>query len=324
MSWRGHLIVGLLSLAIAVALPFVFNINYLVTQVTLAFIYGTVVTQWNLVYGVAGIFSLAQMALFAVGAYAAAMLGFYFGWSLWIAMPVAALITVVVSVLIGLACLRLRGPYVALLTLAIAQVLYLVIVNDTDCYTTEGSGCLPFFGGVRGLTRFGELGFREWLGEDWRLGNYFVALALLALALIFSAVIMRGPLGLAFRALRDNPGLARSRGISRFKYQIWVFALSAFFTGLAGAFYAANYESIGPTVFSFSLLLFLIAMMTVGGIGTLWGPLLGAILLMGTDEVLRDYQEWRDIGLGLLLVFFVILLPQGLVGLINWRRERVD
>lgn len=324
MSWKGHLIAGLLLLATAVAVPFIFNINYLVTQVTLTFIYATVVTQWNLVYGVAGIFSLAQMALFAVGAYAAAMLGFYFGWSLWIAMPVAAMITVVVSVLIGLACLRLRGPYVALLTLAIAQVLYLVIVNDTDCYTTEGSGCLPFFGGVRGLTRFGELGFREWLGDDWRLGNYFVALALLALALIFSAVIMRGPLGLAFRALRDNPGLARSRGISRFKYQIWVFALSAFFTGLAGAFYAANYKSIGPTVFSFSLLLFLIAMMTVGGIGTLWGPLLGAILLMGTDEVLRDYQEWRDIGLGLLLVVFVILLPQGLVGLINRRRERGD
>ena len=324
MNWKGHLAIGLALLAAAIALPFVFEGHYLVTQVTLTFIYGTVVTQWNLVYGVAGIFSLAQMALFAVGAYAAAMLGFYLGWSLWLAMPVAALITVVVSVLVGLACLRLRGPYVALLTLAIAQVLYLVVVNDTDCYTTEGSGCLPFFGGVRGLTRFGDLGFREWLGQDWRLGNYFVALALLALAVVFSAVIMRGPLGLAFRALRDNPGLARSRGIGRFKYQIWVFALSAFFTGLAGAFYAANYKSIGPTVFSFSLLLFLIAMMTVGGIGTLWGPLLGALLLMGSDEILRDYQDWRDIGLGLLLVVFVILLPQGLAGLIGRRGERSD
>ena len=324
MSWKGHLLVGLVLLALAIALPFVFQVNYVITQVTLLFVWGTVVTQWNLVYGVAGIFSLAQMALFAVGAYAAAMLGFYLEWSLWLAMPVAALITVVVSVLIGLACLRLRGPYVALLTLAIAQVLYLVIVNDTDCFTTEGSGCLPFFGGVRGLTRFGELGFREWLGQDWRLGHYFVALALLALALTFSAVIMRGPLGLAFRALRDNPGLARSRGISRFKYQIWVFALSAFFTGLAGAFYAANFKAIGPNVFSFSLLLFLIAMMTVGGIGTLWGPLLGALLLMGVDEGLKEVQDWRDIGLGLLLVAFVILLPQGLAGLFTRRRERAD
>ncbi len=321
MSARGHLLIGLVVVLLAIALPFVFPINYVITQVTLLFVWGTVVTQWNLVYGVAGIFSLAQMALFAVGAYAAAMLAFYFGWSLWLAMPVAALITVVVSVLVGLACLRLRGPYVALLTLAIAQVLYLVIVNDTDCYTTEGSGCLPFFGGVRGLTRFGDMGFRDWLGQDWRLGHYFVALALLALALVFSAVIMRGPLGLAFRALRDNPGLARSRGISRFKYQIWVFALSAFFTGLAGAFYAANFKTIGPTVFSFSLLLFLIAMMTVGGIGTLWGPLLGALLLMGVDEGLREVQDWRDIGLGLLLVVFVILLPQGIVGALS-RRDR--
>ena len=315
MSWRRHLLVGLVLLAIAIAMPFVLRDNYYIGQITLLFVWGTVVTQWNLVYGVAGIFSLAQMALFAVGAYAAAMLAFYLQWSLWLAMPVAALITVVVSVLIGLACLRLRGAYVALLTLAIAQVLYLVIVNDTECFTTADSGCLPFFGGVRGLTRFGELGFRDWLGQDWRLGHYFVALALLALAMLFSAVIMRGPLGLAFRALRDNPGLARSRGISRFKYQIWVFALSAFFTGLAGAFYAANFKSIGPTVFSFSLLLFLIAMMTVGGIGTLWGPLLGALLLMGVDEVLREVQDWRDIGLGLLLVVFTVALPRGLVGL---------
>ena len=318
MSWKRDSLIGLLLLAIAAAMPFVLRDNYYIGQITLLFIWGTVVTQWNLVYGVAGIFSLAQMALFAVGAYAAAMLAFYLQWSLWLAMPVAALITVVVSVLIGLACLRLRGAYVALLTLAIAQVLYLVIVNDTDCFTTADSGCLPLFGGVRGLTRFGDLGFREWLGsQDWRLGNYFVALALLALAMFFSAVIMRGPLGLAFRALRDNPGLARSRGISRFKYQIWVFALSAFFTGLAGAFYAANFKSIGPTVFSFSLLLFLIAMMTVGGIGTLWGPLLGALLLMGIDEGLREVQDWRDIGLGLLLVVFTVLLPRGLVGLRN-------
>jgi branched-chain amino acid transport system permease protein len=316
VSWKGHLAIGVVLLALASALPFVFPVNYVIAQVTLLFIWATVVTQWNLVYGVAGIFSLAQMALFAVGAYAAAMLAFYLEWSLWLAMPVAALITVVVSVLIGLACLRLRGPYVALLTLAIAQVLYLLIVNDTDCFTTEGSGCLPFFGGVRGLTRFGELGFREWLGsQDWRLGHYFVALVLLALAILISAVIMRGPLGLAFRALRDNPGLARSRGISRFKYQIWVFALSAFFTGLAGAFYAANFKSIGPNVFSFSLLLFLIAMMTVGGIGTLWGPLLGALLLMGVDEGLKEVQDWRDIGLGLLLTAFVVLLPRGLAGL---------
>lgn len=316
MSWKRDSLIGLLLLAIAAAMPFVLRDNYYIGQITLLFIWGTVVTQWNLVYGVAGIFSLAQMALFAVGAYAAAMLAFYLQWSLWLAMPVAALITVVVSVLIGLACLRLRGAYVALLTLAIAQVLYLVIVNDTDCFTTADSGCLPLFGGVRGLTRFGDLGFREWLGSaDWRLGNYFVALALLTFAMVFSAVIMRGPLGLAFRALRDNPGLARSRGISRFKYQIWVFALSAFFTGLAGAFYAANFKSIGPTVFSFSLLLFLIAMMTVGGIGTLWGPLLGALLLMGIDEGLREVQDWRDIGLGLLLVFFTVVLPRGLVGL---------
>jgi len=313
-SWRNDLSVGLALLALAVALPFVWPVNYVVTQVTLFFVWAVVVTQWNLVYGVAGIFSLAQMALFAVGAYATAMLGYYLEWSLWLAMPVAGLVTVVVSMLIGLACLRLRGPYVALLTLAIAQVMYLYIVNDTACFTNPPSGCMPLFGGVRGVTRFGDLGFRELFKQDWRLAHYFLALGLLAAATVFSVVIIRGPLGLAFRALRDNPDFARSRGINRFRTQLWVFALSALFTGLAGAFYAANFRSIGPTVFSFSLLLFLISMMVVGGVGTIWGPLLGAALLMMTDEALREVQDWRDIGLGLMLALFVVLLPRGIVG----------
>ncbi len=306
------------SIALVAAMavvPLIFDTRYVITQLTVFFIWGIVVTQWNLVLGVAGIFSLAQMALFAVGAYGTAMLAYYGGMAMVPAMVIASLATVGVSLVIGFACLRLKGPYVALLTLAIAQMLYLIVVNDTGCFTNPPSGCLPLLGGVRGFSRFGDLGFRDLLGSKWFVGHYYVGLGLLLVAQVFCAFLIRGPLGLAFRALRDNPGYAMSRGVGRLKYQLWVFGLSAFFTGLAGAFYVAHFGVVGPIVFSVSMLLFLLAMIVVGGMGTVWGPLLGAAVLMIADEGLREVGDWREIGLGLVLAGFVILLPRGLVGL---------
>jgi branched-chain amino acid transport system permease protein len=320
---RRDLVVGLVLLVVAAAVPLLSPGRYIVTQMTVFFLWATVVTQWNLVFGVAGIFSLAQMALFACGAYATAMLSLYLDWSLWAAMPVAALVTVVFSTLIGLACLRLRGAYVALLTLAIAQVMYVLIITDTDCFIMRGMTCQQFTGATTGLSRFGDLGFRKLLGGDWIYAHYFLTLALLVLAMIFSIAIIRGPLGLAFRALRDNPGYAVSRGISRFKYQLLVFALSAFFTGLAGAVYAAHFRVAGPNMFSPSLLLFLLSMIVVGGVGSIWGPLLGTALLMIADEGLNEIVDYRNLGLGPLLVAFVILLPQGVTGAIASLRDRL-
>lgn len=310
-------------LAVLLALiPAFVGTRYIITQMTMFFIWAIVVTQWNLVLGVAGIFSLAQMALFAVGAYATAMLAYYFAIPVVLAMPAAGLLTVAVSLVIGLACLRLRGPYVALLTLAIAQVIYLVVVNDTACFTNPPSGCLPLFGGVRGFSRFGDLGFRSLLGTKWYVAHYYIGLSLTLLAVLFTIAIIRGPLGLAFTALRDNPAYAMSRGVSKFKYQLWVFGLSAFFTGIAGSFYAAQFGVVGPIVFSFAMLLFLLSMIVVGGLGTVWGPLLGAAVLMLADEGMREFGDFRDIGLGLILALFVILLPKGLMGLSALLRRR--
>ncbi len=312
---KRDILIGLALAALLALVPLLIGTRYIITQMTLFFIWAIVVTQWNLVLGVGGIFSLAQMALFAVGAYATAMLGYYFSVPIILAIPLAGLAAVLVSLVIGLACLRLRGPYVALLTLAIAQVIYLIVVNDTACFTNPPSGCLPLFGGVRGFSRFGDLGFRGLLGSKWYVAHYYIGLALALIAFLFSVAVIRGPLGLAFKALRDNPGYAMARGVSKFKYQLWVFGLSAFFTGIAGGFYAAHFGVVGPVVFSLAMLLFLLAMIVVGGMGAIWGPLLGAALLMLADEGMREIGDWRDIGLGLLLTLFVILLPKGLAGL---------
>ena len=314
---RRDLFLCLILAGFAALLPVVSGVRYTVTQTTFFFIWATVVVQWNLVFGIGGIFSLAQMALFAVGAYTAAMLGYYLGASMFLAMPAGALLAVIFSVAVGLACLRLRGPYVALLTLCVAQVMYLMIVNDTDCFTNPPAGCMPLMGGVRGFSRFGDLGFRELLGPAFYIGHYYVGLAMLTLAMIASVVVIRSPMGLAFQALRYNPVYAAARGIDRFKYQLWIFGLSSFFTGLAGAFYAVNTGVVGPVVFSFSHLLFLLSMIIVGGVGTIWGPLVGALLLMFADEAMRELGDLRDIGMGLILVGCVVLMPRGVVGLLE-------
>lgn len=185
-------------------MPFFLPGRYIIGQLTLFFIWATVVYQVNLVFGMAGIFSLAQMALFAFGGYATAMLGLYGGWNLWLALPFGGIAAVLFSLVIGLACLRLRGPYVALLTLAIAQVMYLLIITDTACIYMDGVTCRNFTGGTRGLAKYGDFGFREFLGYKFMaMGDYYLALLVLVLATAFSIFLIHRPLGAAFQALRD-------------------------------------------------------------------------------------------------------------------------
>ena len=246
---RRDIAIGVLFLAIAIVIPFIDSSRSTMSQVILLFIWASIVTQWNLVFGVAGIFSLAQMAVFTMGGYTAAMLSLYMGWSLWITSFLGALMAVLVSGIIGATAIRLRGAYVALLTIGFAVVMQVLILTDSDCFFYRGVTCYNFTGGSWGLSQFGDFGFRDWLGYKKSLvGKYYLALFLLALGTIFALVIMRGPFGLAFRALRDNANCASSQGINRVKYQILVFALSGFFTGLSGAFYAGHYKAIGPTM----------------------------------------------------------------------------
>jgi branched-chain amino acid transport system permease protein len=317
--------IGIALLVAAGIVPFAWPERYVLLELTLFFIWATVVTQWNLVFGVAGVFSLAQMAIFAMGGYVTGMFGLYLHWSLWWAMPIGAVAAVIFSIIIGLACLRLGGAYVALLTFAIAEAMYLLIITDTECFYMEGVTCRNFTGGTRGLVNFGDFGFRQMLGyKHAAFGNYFLALALLALATAFSIFVIRSPVGVAFSALRDNMTYAVARGIGRFKYQLVVFAASACFTGLAGAVYAGYFTVMGADTLNLSLLLLLLSMMVIGGLGTVWGPIVGAATLTLVNEGLNEFVDWRQFGLGLILVLFTIFWPNGIVGAVEslWARVR--
>jgi branched-chain amino acid transport system permease protein len=323
---RTDLIISLLLIAVAVALPFFIDSRYILGQVVLALFYAIIASQWNLLFGFAGIFSLAQMAIYAFGGYVTAMLCFYFGWNVWAALVPGALAAVIFSLIVGLACLRLTGVYVALLTLAIAQTMYLLIVTDTECFVMVGSICRQFTGGAVGFARFGDLGTRALLKGQWLVGNYAIVAALFALTMVFTYAVVKSPIGLAFRALKDNPGYAVARGVNRFQTQLLVFGISAFFTGLAGGLYAAHFQAIGPGVLSMSQLMFIIAIVVVGGVGTFWGPLVGTVVLVAADELMREAGEFRTLGLGIIIAVSIILMPKGLVGrisdLFRWLRRR--
>ena len=310
--------IGLALVALFAVIPWLGPSKYVVSQITLFFIWATVVTQWNLIFGFAGIFSLAQMAVFGMGAYTAAMLALYLDWSLWGTMFLGGLMSVLVGAIIGAACIRLSGPFVALLTLAVAVVMQQMIVTDFECFYKQGMTCYNFTGGPRGLSRFGDFNFKEWLGYGNRhLGSYYLGLVILAAATAFTIVVKRSSMGLAFVALRDNPVLAKTRGINRSKYQILIFTLSAFFTGLAGGFYAGHFRTVSPPILDLSIMLFLLTMMVVGGLGRRWGPLLGCAAIMLIDDALKDAAEWRMIGIGAISILFILVIKGGIAGFIE-------
>ena len=314
------IIIGVVLIAILCLLPWLGIKVYYLRLLIIFFIYATIVSQWNLVMGIGGIFSLGQMAIFGMGAYTTAWLAKYADWSLWASWPVGVAFAVIASLIIGAACLRVSGIYTALLTLAIVSVMQLLIQTDTACFRPmKTGGCEYFTGGTMSLTKYGDLGMRDWLGrKDWIKGDYYIGLAMLALAVSFSIFIVRSPVGVAFKALRDNNLYAVSRGISRFKYQMLIFSASSLFTGLAGGYYASHYGATGMTILNLSLLLLLLAMMIVGGLGRLWGPLLGVGALLGLQEPLRDYVEYRELAFGFLILIFAMFYPKGIQGFIEF------
>ncbi len=306
------LLTGLgISIAFA-ALPLVIGERYLLGEIIIFFVWAMVACHWNLLMGHAGVFSLAQMLFFACGAYGVAMNVQFGGLSVWAAIPLSALSSMVLALLIGMACLRLTGAYVALLTYAIAEMVHVLIITDTECFTLIRNNCQQLFGGSTGFSRFDDFGFRPLLKGQWILGNYYVVWASFTLSILAAVVFIHGRLGLAFRAIRDNVGYASSRGIDRKTYQVIAFSLSALFTGLAGAVYAAHFRFAGPSLFEFSTLMFVLSMVIVGGLGSTWGPLIGAGLMMIVVEISKELGDARNLVLGLSLILFVIVMPKGI------------
>jgi branched-chain amino acid transport system permease protein len=251
----------------------------------IAMIWIVVVSAWDLVMGYAGIFNFAQLALFAIGGYASAMLSMHAGLPTAVAPFLAAAITGLVGLLIALPCLRLRGEYVALFTFAVHLALP-TLFEKGRAFGTGGAT------GLVGIPPIEILSLRFPTSD--KLAWYFLALAAAAAAVwLIYLVILPGRLGRAFVALRDSEPFARSLGIDDYSTRIALFVLSAAITGFGGALYAHYIGVMTPRVLGNEFFLMVMVMLSIGGMGRFPGAVLGAVLLTAGNERLRDRGRLR-------------------------------
>jgi branched-chain amino acid transport system permease protein len=308
--------------ALAILAPLAFQLDpYLAHMAVLIAVYALLALSMNIIWGLAGQFSMAQLAFFQIGAYATSILVTKLQWGYWPALLVAAGLAVVASLLIGAFSFRLTGMYFAIVTLAFAQLITMLVVNVPN--VTGGSYGLPARYRPEGLAA-GPLELSFVSAVDY----YWVAVATLAVGLLLTYQVARSRTGRAMSAAREDELLAQSVGVDLRYYKTIAFALSSVLAALGGGYLAPYLTFISPSMFGFGALVNVILMLVVGGVGSLAGPLLGAALFVVLPEVLRVAGNVR-LGLyGGVLILVVIFLPRGLVGLpallwgaiAGWRR----
>ena len=290
----------------AALLPVLLPHPFVLTIATQAVIWALLAASWDLLSGYTGQISFGHAGFFALGAYAAAAATKHADVSPWLGLLVGAAIAAAVGLLTGFPALRLRGHYLALVTLGLAEIIRLVATN-----------WLALTGGP-----FGMHDFRSFPGlPDGALAHrqamYLVVVAVVVASVaVMYQVCERTRAGQAFRAIREDEVLAQTLGIDTTRYKLLAFALSSGFAGLAGGLYAYYVQLVSPVVASAATTSLVIGMVVFGGLGTLWGPVLGALLLYGLYEGLRFVGVvYNLVAVGFVIMVFVIFFPRGLAGL---------
>jgi branched-chain amino acid transport system permease protein len=288
-----------------VVLPALAN-PYLLYVTNIALIYVILAVGLNLLLGYAGQFAFANAALFGIGAYATGLLQVKLGLPFWIAFPGAVLFTTLIGLLVALPALRLSGLYLALVTLAFAQLTQWLMLNWER--VTFGAGGFK----VPPLT-FGRL--------SPELGLYYLTLLLAGLLVAGAWNTVRSGVGRAFVAVRDSEVAAEALAIDLARYKAIAFSMSALYAGVAGGLYSAALSFVAPEGFDLFQMVVQFSMVVVGGLGSVWGSVLGAGLLVGLQEALRAFKGGQEIAFGLLLMACIVFLPDGIISLVK-RRAR--
>ncbi len=274
--------------------------GYVITIVIPVGIWITLALSLNILIGYAGQVSLGHAAFFGIGAYAGAILSKRFGAPFWIEFLAAVLITAVVGAILGLPSLRVRHDFLVLATMGVNFVVVAVFKY------------VDFFGGALGII---DIPHPVILGYTFREGSFLIlVLALALVALLVSWHLSRTWTGLAFLAIRGDEEAAGAVGVSVARTKIYAFTISAALAGGAGCLYAHYLQSLFPDTFVFVESIVILSMVVFGGVGTLRGPILGAIILKAGPELLRFVQGYRFTIYGGLLILTMIFQPMGLVG----------
>jgi branched-chain amino acid transport system permease protein len=293
-----------IALAAAIAAPFLASgAEYAIDVLFLIFLYGAMATAWNLLGGFAGQVSFGHAAFLGIGAYTTAILT-QLGVSLWFAVPAAALLAGVYSLIIGIPAFRLRGPYFSIATIGIGEATRLIALNWTG-----------LTGGASGLTL---------ASAPPLIAQYFAALALCVAAVGLAAWIKSSRFGYALAAVRQDPDAAETLGVATTVAKTQALFLSACLLGVAGSVYALHYLFISPdSVFGFSTSIGLVIMPIIGGLGTVIGPLIGAVLYTFIREQLAATLPNADLlAFGLLLIAIVVFEPRGILGIVDRLRRK--
>ncbi|PRA23990.1 high-affinity branched-chain amino acid ABC transporter permease LivM [Pseudomonas poae] len=290
---------------------------------TLILIYVLLGLGLNIVVGLAGLLDLGYVGFYAVGAYTYALLSHYLGWSFWICLPLAGMAAATFGFLLGFPVLRLRGDYLAIVTLGFGEIIRLFLRNLTDITGgPNGISSIPkptFFGlSFDRSAAEGMQTFHEYFGLDYNPVSKVVFLYLVALLLALAALfvinrLLRMPIGRAWEALREDEIACRALGLNPTVIKLSAFTLGAAFAGFAGSFFAARQGLVTPESFTFIESAIILAIVVLGGMGSQLGVILAAIVMILLPEMMREFSEYRMLMFGAMMVLMMIWRPQGLL-----------
>lgn len=316
------------AITFAIILPFLpFGSRYVLDLVTTVLIYVMLGWGLNIVVGLAGLLDLGYVGFYAVGAYSFALLATTFELTFWQCLPLAGIFAAFFGVILGFPVLRLRGDYLAIVTLGFGEIIRIVLSNWVD--VTQGpvgiSGIpRPSFFGLpfAAESAEGASTFHQFFGIEYATTHrivflYFLILALALLTNWFTLRIRRLPIGRAWEALREDEIASRALGINPTTTKLTAFAIGAMFGGLAGAFFATRQGFISPESFTFIESATVLAIVVLGGLGSQIGVVLAAAVLVLLPEIGREFSEYRMLLFGLAMILIMIWRPHGLLS----RRE---
>ena len=259
----------------------------------------------NIVKGFAGQVTVGHVALMAIGAYCSAILTLNFGFPFWLSLPVAVVFTGLIGALVGIPSFRLEGPYLALATLGFAESVRIFISATNYLGAAEGLSSIPA-PSIGGFVMDGHVAY------------YYIAMPLAAAGIYFSFSILSSDVGRCFRALREDSLAAAASGVNVRKYKALAFIISALYAGCAGSLFAHLAPGyLHPYSFTIVEMVTLLLMIVLGGIGHIWGGVIGAILVTIIFDLTREWYQYQLIIFGMVIVLTVIYLPRGIGGLID-------
>lgn len=262
----------------------------------------------NILIGYCGIFSMGHAAFYCLGAYTSALLATKAGLPFIVCFLAGGAVAALAGVLVGVATLRLSDLFLTFTTMGLSEVVRIVIQNSN------------FTNGALGVT---GIPAPRWFGRAMtRVEFYYMVLLLVVLVVLAVYRLVHSNTGRTWMTIRDDANAAASLGVNVFRYKMWAMCLSCFVAGLAGSLYASFVQYINASNFTINVSINIVAMVAIGGMGTISGPILGAVLLQVLPEAIRFLDNYRQLLFGAALVISVMFAPKGLVGL-HWRKIKI-